>query len=624
MLLASLNVAVYGEALSADNQLILSVSVNGVDKGDMLVIAKSDNDGLVWFTEEDFLKLGIALTGLIKAELDGINYLKLEDSSVLTLKIDWDNLKLNLEADPVLLAIQQFSFASNAWYEPAEAPTSSAFANYSLAALDSDHTSGNYDANLDLNVSVGNWVFRSANSWNNSTGYQRQSTQVFRDWPDRQLRLTAGDTFAYAGESGRGGSIAGFRLEKLYELEAGYQRAPLAGLSGTVSTESVADIYTDNTKIRTVSLDPGRFEFNDIFYYAGLRQIDVKITDAAGNTQVITAPYYFSESSLKQGLHEFSYAAGMRRIYAGEGDGYDGFLVTALHRYGLSDSITAGVQAEYADDYQSAGTQWQFRLGQFGVAGLNLAASHTPGQASGQSLRLTHGYTGNRFSFSSSYVWQSQGFAAPVTDSTVSLFRNHPQHQVNAGISLGIAGNHTISLDGSWTRFYTRDFGHYLGMRYNWNISHSINLGMTLAHRREDRRDGMEGALTLSVNFGDDWNATSHTERGFTGYRDSSVTLNRSTSVGPGTGVRLDFDKDSDSQSGEAWLQHNTGTGTYTVSGKRSSTLPGLVNTVKSARVSGALAWSQGGIYATRAIGNSFAVVSAGGLEHVGVYHNNQ
>jgi len=617
----------YAAGPDPENMLILEAQVNGIARGDVLAIIDNDDTAVVWIASDDYDSLGIELTDLPVETLEDTAYVRINSTDILEFSIDWNTLEIAFTATPELLGTRQYSFSSTAQHELADAPDYSGYLNYAASWLDSADSGGILDGEVNLNLSVANWVFHSDHLFNTSATngrHQRQNTYLFRDWADRKLRLTLGDTFGSAGQTGRGGSIAGVRLEKLFALESGSISSPLAGLAGTVNTRSVAEIYIDNTLIRTVDLAPGRFEFRDIWYYGGMRQIDVKITDAAGSSQTLSTPYYFSESSLGKGLHEYSYAAGVRRQYGEDTDNYGGFQLTGIHRYGLTNAITLGVHAEYAGDYMSAGTESLLRTERYGIISINLAASYTPGHSSGQSMRISHAWSGEKVSIASTYAWQSPDFAPPTDNNIVSLFRKTPVHQFNTGISSTIGIDQSVSLELAWTRFSDNQTGRYSGIRYNLNLARSVYLGIALAHRSEDEMAGLEGSLTLSIAFGEKWNTSSRLERGRQGKRDLSVTLDRPVPSGTGTGVRMDIDRGERSTSGELQLQHKTSTGTHFFSGRRSVSDNGNNRTALRLGTAGALALSERRLYAARSIGNSFAVVKTGGLGGVGVFHNNQ
>ena len=619
--------AAYAAGPDAENMLILEARVNGVPQGDVIAIIDNDDTTVVWIASDDYDGLGIELSGLPIEKLDGTAYVRVNSSDTLAFSIDWNTLKIEFTASPDVLGTRQYSFSNSAHHQLSAAPAYSGYLNYAASWLDSADSGGVLDGEVNLNLSVADWVLHSDHLYNSSAvsgRHQRQNTFLFRDWADRKLRLTLGDTFGSAGQSGRGGAIAGLRLEKLFALESGSISSPLAALAGTVTTPSVAEIYIDNTLIRTVELAPGRFEFRDIWYYGGMRQIDVKITDVAGSTRTMSTPYYFSESSLGKGLHEYSYAAGARRQYGEGTEGYGGFQLAGIHRYGLTDAITLGVYAEYANDYMSAGTESLLRTERYGIISLDLAASHATGRSSSQTVRVSHAWSGEKISVASNYAWQSPDFAPPTDSNAISLFSKTPAHHFNTGISSAIGVDQSISLELSWTRFNDNATARYAGLRYNRKLARSVNMGIALAHRSEETVSGLEGSLTLSIAFGDQWNSSSGVERGRKGQRDMSVTLDRSIPSGTGTGVRMDFDRGEQSTAGELNLQHNTGIGTHYFSGRRSADDSGDKRAALRLGTAGALALSERRLYVARTIGSSFAVVKTGGLAGVGVFHNNQ
>ena len=103
------------------------------------------------------------------------------------------------------------------------------------------------------------------------------------------------------------------------------------------------------------ALAPGTYEFRDLSYFSGLRNVEIVLRDRAGNTESLRLPVYFTGENLRAGLHEFRYAAGSPRdSFEGNGS-YAGRAISGRHRYGVTDDLTVGASVEVIPGYRSAG-----------------------------------------------------------------------------------------------------------------------------------------------------------------------------------------------------------------------------------------------------------------------------
>ena len=84
----------------------------------------------------------------------------------------------------------------------------------------------------------------------------------------------------------------------------------------------------------------------------------VVIKDPFGREQRIVYPFYFAETLLEKGLHEYSYNVGfLRRKFGEESDRYGPIAFSAFHNYGLSDRVTLGGRGEGTGDGANLGPQ---------------------------------------------------------------------------------------------------------------------------------------------------------------------------------------------------------------------------------------------------------------------------
>ena len=613
--------------LEQADQIFLSVSVNGVSRGDVLALIE-ENASTVWLNQEDFEKLRIEIEIVSSSMFMDEKYLRIDRSDVLNYELDLQMLVIKFEVNPVLLSIQRFNFSNVQAVSISKPPGFSTYLNYNISYLDAGAGQRAVAMDMNLTASLNEWVLKSEHSYQSNAeaaAHTRLSSYAFRDWPENSVRLSIGDTQASSGQFGRGGSIAGIKLEKLFGLKPDYISSPLAQLNGSVSTRSTADIFVDGTKVRTVDLEPGRFEFRDIYYYSGLRNIDIEITDISGNKRVLASPYYFSDNLLGDNLHEYSYAAGLKRRYSNGYNSYSGYQFSAVHRYGLSDNLTFGIQGEASANYQSIGLSGATRLGQFGVASSRTILSHSPYSGKmGHAQSLQYSYSGGKFSLAGGYTYQSKLFNLVEDKNSISIFSAKPEHQLNAVFSIGIRKNQSLSLNASYTSFYDNTRNSNLGLRYNWSVMHGVNLDASLGHRADNFASGIEAGVNLSFAFGKNWNTSSRLERSHLGNNKLFLSRSRSIPGGLGTGGRISYERTNTRKTRDIYLQHNANKLSLAFSGRHADSTNAGKSMSGRIQSYGSLAFNNGNVYFSRAINRSFASIDTNGLAGIRVYQNNQ
>jgi len=624
--LAAILMLCIGWARGAEPEpMILEAVVNGVRKGDLLAAPQLPPGGPVWIKEADFARLGITLPGLPSMRIGAETYVRLDPSDALKVTVDLDALELRIAAAPELLERQVMSLRLGGLIPVSPSPGPHAYANYSAALQTA--TGVGIIGTLDVapTLGLGDWVLRSEHNMV-SSGRERRSlrlrTFAQRDFPERMVRLQLGDVSASSGAFGRTGPIGGISVSRLFDLQPGFVRAPSLAYAGSVSGASTAEIFVDGARVRTVPLRPGVFEFRDLYAFAGLRNVEIVVSDAFGRRESIALPFYFSDQTLRAGLHEFSYTIGAPRRGLTLGGGYAGAAVSGFHRYGFTDTFTAGITFENLQGYRALGASAAARLGLFGTATLN--ASHSAAAESGNALLGTYGYAAGRFAVGTSAQWQSRGFGRHEDTGSVSLAPVAQRAQRTLNLSVAIDARQSVGVDVSRSEVYDRAPRSLAALRYTLNASPGVALNATLGRRSDGVQSGNEAMLSLSINLDRNWNATARAESRLGGGALESLRVTRSIPVSDGVGGRFALDRAQGTTSSEIFLQHNGAAGSVGVSARRQDPASGPAIEGGELRASGAVAVLGGSAFATRTIDQSFAVVDAGGLPGVRVYQNNQ
>ena len=99
------------------------------------------------------------------------------------------------------------------------------------------------------------------------------------------------------------------------------------------------------------------------------------IKDPFGQEQTIRYPYYFTDTLLGAGLHEYSYNAGfLRRRFGEESNRYGPLAFSAFHNYGLNDALTVGGRGKAAGKGRTW-APWRSSASDAGIVSLSLSGS---------------------------------------------------------------------------------------------------------------------------------------------------------------------------------------------------------------------------------------------------------
>jgi len=203
---------------------------------------------------------------------------------------------------------------------------------------------------------------------NTPSGFRnnRFDTVAYRDWPDDALRLQLGDYTPSTGDLGTTFSLAGVSLQRSYALQPGQVINPTASMSGVAQSPSQAQIFMNGVMIGTMNIAPGPFNFQNLQGYGGLSDINVLVTDAAGNQHTYDVPYYFSNQLLKAGFDTFDISFGSPRAGFGTGD-YSGKAASIAYLRGITDDWTVGTNDSYIQGDRHVSPLTTFGLGPVGT-----------------------------------------------------------------------------------------------------------------------------------------------------------------------------------------------------------------------------------------------------------------
>ena len=633
-LVAALVVLLFHEALVASAcaqavspaEWLLAVRLNGIDTADPALVLRGA-EGDCWVRATDLARWRLA-TGDAAGRLhEGTVFFRLDDIAGLSWRVDDGRQRLSIDASPSLFGATRIDLGAPPAGEPVAAP--GGFLNYDLAATRSGERlqtgtllevgsfdrfgSGSATLAIRDGFPTGPRVLRLENTWTH-------------DMPERRASLRLGDTVTGAGHWGRPVRLGGLQWASNFATQPGFIAFPLPTLQGEAALPSTVDLYVNGALQLRREVPAGPFSLQQLPVVAGQGEARLVVRDLLGREQVIVAPYYASPRLLKAGLHDFSYEAGrVREDFGLASNRYGRTALLANHRLGLSDRLTVEGRGEWVGSQQTAGLGAVLAWPAFGTASAALAASRNPRVGNGG----YGGYGGSGaggvlFGLGAEHLTAGFGLGASAQFASsrfvqVGQAPDRPAARRNLQSYLSLAtGRGSVSLayvqrvarDADAVRLLTLGYGASLGA-YGF-------IGFSVV-----RSAGRQGGIAASVNF---TRALDPVTTGSLGAArrqggpdtEGQLQLQRNPPAGDGVGYRLGAVTGANQRvSAGGSFQHPVGSVALDVDVSRQET-------AVRAGASGGLAWIDGGVYASRRIDSSFALVQVPGQAGVGVYADNQ
>ncbi|MGZ8450455.1 MAG: fimbria/pilus outer membrane usher protein, partial [Candidatus Deferrimicrobiaceae bacterium] len=605
----------------------VKVSLNGEEKGEFLVRLLDDGDFLV--RTADLAAMGFSVPPGRTTEVDGEPHRSLRSLEKMSFVFREKTLSIELTAHPFLLPMRVVDFQPPRQPKVLYPNDPSGFFNYGVT-----WTGGNpgdaerLDVTGQVGARRGDFLFLSDASFEKTRADQRMvrlSTNVTRDRREEMQRLVFGDLTASSGDLGTGVNLGGFGFSKVYSLDPYFLRNPLAVIGGMVSLPSEAKVYLGGTRIRTEKLPPGQFELKNISSLGGRNDVTVVIKDPFGREQTIRSPFYFADTLLEKGLHEYSYNVGfLRRKFGEESNRYGPIAFSAFHNYGVTDRVTLGGRGEGTRDGANLGPQATFLVGDAGIVSLSLAGSARRDGRLGAAGEATHSFQGGAVSTRIFLKGVSREYAVAAEEGQGST--DDVRYEAAAGAGYGTPRMGTFSVD---VDFLTRHAGkdrRTIAASYSRTIGWNVSV---LGSFRNVREGETVNEVMLGVNYypGRDLSLSgSFRESG--GVRNETVEARKNLPTGEGWGYNVSVDRtDSTALSSTVVnpsLQYNARFGSFAAEYRGERIDGGGESGIVRLSAYGGVAFVGETIGFSRPITDSFGLVSVGGLEGIRVYHNNQ
>lgn len=438
--------------------------------------------------------------------------------------------------------------------------------------------------------------------------YARLDTRWRYSDPRRMWTWSAGDLVSGGLAWTRPVRLGGVQWRRNFGVRPDLIVYPLPQFSADATVPSSVELYVNNVRQYGQDVEAGPFVLSDFPRVVGAGQAVVVVTDALGRSTQTSVPLYVDYQRLAPGLSDFSIEAGvLRRGFGLDSNDYgDDPVASASWRRGLRNDLTVELHGEYGPDLRlgGGGLAWS-PLARYGVVTANVA--HSGGARSGRQYGAGYQWFGQRAGLDLYAQRASAGFR----DLGALEGGSRPlRAQDRATAWLGIPRG---SLSLTWLRY--RDQEELSGRTVSLGVSQSIGRLSMSASAFDDDRAGQGVSLSLSLSFGDDISGSLNVDRS-RGDTDVVASVRRAAPYEGGWGWEAQARDDGDGQLSARW---------------RARAAEFWFGVDRVAEQSGAFAQGNGSLvlmdgqgFASRRIGDAFAVVSTNGVGGVPILYENR
>lgn len=601
--------------------LYLDVVLNGASAGLVHFVYRDDQ---LWVSPDILQQLGFILPP------DTIEPIAL--NSFPDIQIDYNSRQqtVSIIAPLSLLNLETtiHSIRSNKRPQPTASP--GMLLNYNLYGTQTEDNAASLSAYTELRAFndfgvISSTALTTTNRLPSQKNWDGQTTRLDTSWsksfPDQLVTVRVGDILTGALSWTRSTRLGGLQFGTNFDLQPYLTTSPLPSFFGSATLPSAVELYVNGLKQYSGDVPAGPFELNTSPSFSGAGTAQLVITDALGQRSTVNFSLYDAHRLLQTGLSDWSVEIGaVRENYGRESFDYaNDIAASGTWRYGVNDRFTIETHAEVTTGLRNTGVGGTFLLGNTGgVLFTSIAGSKSQGNSGSQ--------------YSASYSWNNSRFNIGIgSKGTNGDYRDigtkygsipaSRSEQFLAGYStqslgsFGISYNQIAYEQQEKTKFasayWRKSFGKHLSLNANINqdISNSDNFGASIGASLLLGHD-------VSVN-----SSMQHTDE-----RNILVAdLSRSTPSVGGIGWRaqilqnLNNDENSNGgTSGSAQLNYlgRYGQGQIGVSGQS-----GSYSTYASG--AGSLVMMGGGLFPSRRLNSSFAVVSTNGIPNVPILLQN-
>lgn len=588
---------------AADLRAFVTLHVNSLDQGETVAVLRA-GDVLIPVASLD--QAGVHGVRGQRTTIKNEVYVSLASlAPALSYRLDPESLALNVNVLPKYLPEMHVELSAA---RPAHVEYTSSRSSYLNYAFNATH--GVLNGFLENGISFGSHSFYTSVDVASGSPARRGLTYFESDDRARSVRQAYGDVLASSGDLGGAVFIGGFASARAFDLDPYAVHYPLPGISGAVTAPATADVYVNGVLTSRVQLQPGQFDLSRLPVTNGSVTTQVVITDPFGRTQTISQSSYTSAELLARGANDFQYAAGFVRNNAfGAGDSYGAPAAMGRYRLGTSDASTLGARIEVSKDLLSMGPAFDVRL-PLGMVHVAAAASDAQGSG-GSALSAAYSFVSPRFGAGLSVLSESRNYAnlgqLPSQDRALSATSAFASAQL---------GRESLGLQ--IFRRATRDSGvtAQMALTLSTEVVRDYNVALTLERDTASTSAPHTSIVAMLTRALGRANVSMTSRNESAGSGSTSVQVQSA----PPNLYGLGYIANVDSRTIDGSMLYRSQYGDASVE----YAAVGNTRFSDAVSVAGGLALIGGGVYPTRPVTGSFALVDVPELSGMHVYLDNQ
>ncbi len=467
--------------VGAPQRAPLDLTVAGLDRGVVIALVLEDD---IWLPIEALREAAITFPESAVHSVGGASYVSLRAlAPAVTYTYNPADLSLNVRiTNASSLAASGTKVDLSSTYLQTRPPyaVTSGFLSYdvteTLAQLSPSQLGGFFDAGFSNNTGR----FDATNEVD-STGFRR-GLYAFTFDNDRDMStFVVGDyQAATSNQLSSNFVIGGLSVSRNFNLQPDFIRNPTPTFSGTALSPTEADIYVNGVLYRTVQLQPGPFQLQNLNLPVGTNVTQIVLRDAYGNETQFGAVFYGSQEVLAKGVSDYDYQVGFVRLNPfGVNDVYGPFAATGTYRLGFTNSFTAGGAFEASQGIIDGGPSLSVRMpiGQVDLAATFSDARGVDGQAEGAAYSFVSG----RVSAQAAILLRSNNYATialPITsDRTTAAALESFDYRLSPLVDVDLSHADTHNRDSGPSDQLTGAVRFRTGGQESWTVSFARNRG---------------------------------------------------------------------------------------------------------------------------------------------------
>lgn len=590
---------------------LMAVTLNTVDQGEPIWLLR-DAQGAVFVPLSVFAAWRLKPGPARRLPFQDATYVAIDEVPGVTAQIDEATQSLHLTVDPASFDGNRIAIANKDARRMTPSGTGG-FLNYDVVSEIDDGqvaVSGAFEVGAFTHGGTGSTTFIGRMD---AGGQQvtRLETSWTIDDPQRMRSMRIGDSITRGGIGSAPLRFAGFQIASNFATQPGFVTMALPTLGGSAAVPSVVDIYVNNVLQSQQHVAPGPFQLTDVPVVTGSGDIQLVVRDTLGRETLVNQSYYAAPQLIRRGLSDYSYEIGfLRQDFAVASNHYGAAMVSATHRYGLTDTMTIEGHAEATVRTQMGSVAVNLLWPEVGIFSLSAAASRA---GSGEGTLFGAGFERRTRGLS----FGASGEVAMGDYETVGSLPDLPYARSTGTVFVGLPTRFG-SVSGSflWRHGRGQPDAAFLGastsvrVRGFGSISLSARQSFSGVHETA-------GQIYLSVPLGRQSSASASVQVQ-AGGMSATAGFQKNLPEGPGIGYRASASIGQVNRL-DGTLSAQTGYGNLDAEVTWVDGRTGVRLTA-----SGSIATVGGQVFAARRLNQSFAAVQVGDYGGVRVYADNQ